>query len=243
MIESENSIYRPFFTVQFIHNGYQTPMENFFSQGIAITPDKDTQTILSDYKMGFRFFNDTLICFIRSKPFNPPATDPEIPAFTITGDIKIRFLMKTRNDFFGKTYVAAAGNKKVYQFSNKINNAGGGNLFLSAPVENHVVAKDYDGGTIVQDGGKLYTSLQFVKAVDSIVITNNDFWKPLEPLQQVVNNADLQDATIVNADDKCFGVIDMYNSGTTNSSYNLFDVSEKLFKPPPLFIIKFESKL
>jgi hypothetical protein len=138
--------------------------------------------------------------------------------------------------------VAAAGNKKVYQFSNKINNAAGGNLFLNAPVENHVVAKDYDTGTIVQDGGSLYAALQFVKATDNIAITNGSFWKQLEPLQQVVNNADLQDATTVNASDKCFAVIDLYNSGTTNSSYNLFDASEKLFKPAPSFTIKFESK-
>lgn len=242
MIESVNSIYTTLFTVRFIHSGYETPTENFFSQAIFITPDQYTEAIFSDYRMNYRFFNNTLICFMRSKFFNPPATDPKVPAYTITGDIKIRFLLKTRNDFFGKTYVAAAGNKKVYQFSNKINNTSGSNLFLSAPVENYMAANDFENGTIVQDGGNLFAALQFVKAADNIAITNTGFWKQLEPLQQVVNNADLQDATIVNAEEKCFAVIDLYNSGTTNSSYNLFDVSEKLFKPAPSFTIKFESK-
>jgi hypothetical protein len=242
MIESVNSIYATLFTVKFIHDGYQTPTENFFSDAISITTDRDTAAILSDYKMNYRFFNNTLICFIRTKYFNPPATDPKVPAFTITGDIKLRFLLKTRDDFFGKTYVAAAGNKKVYQFSNKINNAGGGNLFLTAPVDNYQAPNDYEGGTIVQNGGNLYVALQPVKASDNIAITNTAFWKQLEPLQQVVNNADLQDATVVKTDDRCFGVIDVYNSGTTNSSYNLFDVSEKLFEPAPSFTIKFESK-
>lgn len=243
MIDSVDSIYTPFFTVHFVHSGYQTPAENFFSQAISINPDIYTSAIFSEYKMDYRFYNDTLICFIRTKFFNPPATDPKVPAFTISGDVKFRFLLKTRNDFFGKTYVAAAGNKKMYQFSNKINNASGGNLFLNAPVENHVVAKDYDTGTIVQEGGSLYAALQFVKATDNIAISNSSFWKQLEPLQQVVNNADLQDATIVNVSEKCFAVIDLYNSGTTNSSYNLFDASEKLFTPAPSFTIKFESKI
>ena len=242
MIESVNSIYTTLFTVQFQHIAYQTPQQNFFSEAISITPDQDTGAIFSDYKMNYRFFNNTLICYIRCRYFNPPATDPKVPAFTITGDIKIRFLLKTLNDFFGKTYVAAAGNKKVYQFSNKIDNAGGGNLFLTAPVENYQAANDYETGTIVQDAGNLYGAVHFVKAADGIAITNAAFWKQLEPLQQVVNNADLQDATVVNADERCFGVIDLYNAGTTNSSYNLFDAGEKLFEPAPSFTIKFESK-
>lgn len=242
MIESVDSIYTTLFTVKFIHTGYQTPTEKFVSDAISITPDQYTEAIFSDYKMDYRFFNDTLICFIRTKFLNPPASDPKIPAFPITGDIKLRFLLNTRDDFFGKTYVAAAGNKKVYQFSNKINNGAGSILFLTAPVENHMVSKDYETGTIVQDAGDLYAAVQFVKAADSIAITNAAFWKKLEPLQQVVNNADLQDATIVNTDERCFGVIDLYNSGTTNSSYNLFDISEKLFEPAPSFTIKFESK-
>ena len=242
MIDIVNSIYTTLFTVHFIHSGYQTPTESFFSQGMSISPDQYTGAIFSEYRMNYRFFNDTLICFIQTEYFNPPATDPKVPAFPLTDNVKLRFLLNTRDDFFGKTYVAAAGNKKVYQFSNKINNAGGGNLYLSASVENFASAKDYENGTIVQDGGNLYSTLQPVKGVDHIAITNVGFWKQLEPLQQVVNNADLEDATTVKADEACFGVIDMYNSGTTNSSYDLLDVSEKLFSPAPVFTIKFESK-
>ena len=242
MIDTVNAIYTTLFTVHFIHSGYQTPTESFFSQGMSISPDQYTATIFSEYRMNYRFFNDTLICFIQTEFFNPPAASPKIPAFPLTGDVKFRFLLNTRNNFFAKTYVAAAGNKKVYQFSNKINNAGSGNLYLSANVENFVNAKDYESGTIVQDGGNLYTTLQAVKGADNIDITNVGFWKQLEPLQQVVNNADLEDATTVKVHEACFGVIDMYNSGTTNSSYDLLDVSEKLFSPPPVFTIQFESK-
>jgi hypothetical protein len=192
--------------------------------------------------MNYRFYTNTLTCFMQCAMFNPPTPEPKIPSIKIDGDIMLRFLLKSKDDFLGKTYVAAAGSKTVYQFTNKVNNASGGNVFLSAPVESHVNAKDYQAGTVVKDGVNLYASLTSVKAADNIAISNGSYWKQLQAVEQVVNNADLQDAATVNADDKCFGVIDMFNSGTSNSSYNLFDVSEKLFDPAPVFTIKFESK-
>ena len=213
-----------------------------FRKAYFITPDEDTMILFTHYGMGYRYFNDTLICFIQSKPFNLPAPDPKVPFINITGNIRVRFLLQNASDFFNKTYVTPAGNKKIYQFSNKISNIIGGTLFLTAPVENYITAKDYDTGTIVQDGGNLFATLKSVKAADNIAITNTSFWAQLEPVEQVVNNGDLQDASTVDTDKSCFAVIDMYNSGMTNSSYNLFDVSEKLFNPPPSFTIKFKSK-
>lgn len=192
--------------------------------------------------MNYGFYDNTLVCFIQCKPFNPPTPEPKIPSVEIDGDIKIRFLIKNSSDFFSKTYIVPAGNKKVYQFSNKIDNTGGGTVFLTGPVENHVIAKDYDGGTVVQEGGSLYSSLKAVVAADNIAISDVAFWKKLQSTEQVVNNADLQDAAAVGADDSCFAVLDMYNTGTVNNSYNLFDASEKLFDPPPSFTIKFEGK-
>ena len=122
MIESVNSIYRPLSTVKFLHSSYETPREKFFSEGIAITLAQETKTLFTNYKMNYRFYNDTLICFIQCALFNPPAPEPKIPSVTIKGDIRIRFLLHNSSDFFSKTYVVAAGSKKVYQFSNKINN-------------------------------------------------------------------------------------------------------------------------
>jgi len=242
MIESVDYIYRPLFTVKFLHSAYRTPTEDFFSDAITISTDKDTATFFTNHKIGYRFYNDTLICFMQCILFNPPAPNPKIPSIKIGGKTSFRFLLQTQDDFFDSTYVAAAGKKKIYQFTNKINNAGGGNLFLTAPVENHVVAKNYDTGTIVQDGGNLYVCIKKVIAADNIAILNGNFWNQLQALDQVVNNADLQDAATVNADENCFAVIDMYNNGTTNASYDLFGVNEELFDPAPAFTIKFKSK-
>src|SRR5438874_579950 len=109
MIESIDSIYRPLFTVKFLHGGYETPRENFFFEGISITPDVETATLFTDYKMNYRFFNNTLICFIQCAFFNPPLPEPKVPSIKIDGDIKIRFLLQNRSDFFSKTYVVTAG--------------------------------------------------------------------------------------------------------------------------------------
>ncbi|MDI3319788.1 hypothetical protein [Pinibacter soli] len=242
LIDSVDLVFRPLFSIRFIHSGFQTPKENFFADAIAIVPDDRTKKIFANYKMNYLFYTNTLTCFMQCSMFNPPTPEPKIPSIKIDGDIMLRFLLKSKDDFFGRTYVTAAGGKNVYQFTNKVNNTSGGNVFLSAPVETHVAAKDYNTGTVVQDGGNLYASLVSVKAADNIAISDGSHWKQLQAVEQVVNNADLQDATAVNAGDKCFGVIDMYNNGTSNNIYNLFDVSEKLFDPAPVFSIKFESK-
>lgn len=242
MIESVDSTYRPLFFVKFAHSGYETQTDNFLSQALSITTDGDTDILFKAHKIRYRFFDNTLVCFIQCSPFSPPAPEPKLPSFTIDGNIRIRFLIKTNSDFFDKTYITSGGNKKKYQFSNKINNTSGSDIFLSAAVENYSTAKDYTQGSVVQSAGSLFGAKQVVLAANSIPLTDIKFWGTKTPVTQVVSNADLQDAALVNADNPCIGVIDLYNTGTTNGSYNLFDTSEKLFNPAPAFTIQFMSK-
>ena len=230
------------FVVKFMHTGYETPDENFLQKGIFIQPDKATQHLFDEYKMSWRFFNNTLICFIQSSLVSPPAVDPKKPLITINENINIRFLVRTSSEFTGRTWVVSAGSKQVYQFSNQINNTDGTNLFLSAPMETFSSAKDYSAGTVVQDSGHLYSALQPILASGGIAIGNTAYWKPGVATEQSVNNADLKDLSVVKPDDSCFAVIDMYNNGTTNNSYKLFDGTGNLFDPAPSFVIRFESK-
>lgn len=237
-----NQIFAHLFVVKIMHKGYETPDENFLQKGIFIQPDKATEQLFREYKMSYRFYNNTLVCFIQSSLVNPPAADPKIPLISISENIHIRFLVKTSSDFTNKTWAVSAGSKQVYQFSNQINNTDGTNLFLNAPVESFSAAKDYGAGTVVQDGGHLYSALQPILASDGIAIGNIAYWKPGVATEQAVNNADLKDAALVNPDDSCFAVIDLYNNGTTNNSYKLFDGGGNLFDPAPSFVIRFESK-
>jgi hypothetical protein len=57
-----------------------------------------------------------------------------------------------------------------------------------------------------------------------------------------VNGDDLKTVAAVNADENCFGVIDIYNSGEVNNSYDLFSgVNENLNNPA--YSIRFISKI
>ena len=242
-------MYSELFTVTFLHSAYKIGLDNFLSNVISVEPDNNTKQLFADYKMGYSFYNNVLICYLQSSLVAPPASQPKIPSVQIDDDIKMRFLIMNSSDFFNKTYVAAAGNKKIYQFSNKTDNVSGTTIFLSASVEKWSAAKDYDTGTVVQNTGKLYATLKAVLAADHINITNASFWKSLTPFEQVVSNADLQNAASVGIDDKsidpnrnCFAVIDMYNSGTTSNKYRLFDNKDQLLDPAPSFTIKFKSK-
>jgi hypothetical protein len=242
IIETIDTTYSELFNITFAHSAYETPLDKFLSGSLSIMPDNDTLLLFKEYKMDYRFFNNVLVCFIKSSLFAPPATDPKIPTVTIDSSTKIRFLIKNSSDLFDKTFVTAQAKKKVYQFSNKVNNTSGSDTFLSAPVEIYNSANDFSQGTIVSDGTNLYGALKTALAASSIPLTNINFWEKLTPLEQVVNNADLQDAAIVQTDENCLAVIDMYKSVTTQP-YSFFDTSDKLFDPAPSFKIKFRSTL
>ena len=104
-----------------------------------------------------------------------------------------------------------------------------------------MLSKNYDAGTLVSSSGDLYTSLRPVKASDVIPITNTIFWKKILPTEAVVNNADLDEATAVNPERPCLAVIDIFNSGTANNTYNLFGPGQQLLSP--FYTISFKSKI
>jgi hypothetical protein len=240
--ETVRTIYQELFMIKLVHEGYEIPQEDLLYKGIFIEPDELTKRLFLDHRIEYRFYSDTLVCLIECALFNPPATEPKVPLISITGDIKFRFLVRSHDEFASKTNVVAAGSKKTYQFSNQINNISSGLVLLTHPVENYSVANDYDSGTIVQDGGNLFTSLKTVLAADSIALSDTSFWEQLQSVEQVVNNADLQPNTTVSPSSICFAVIDIRKNGTINNSYKIFDSSDTLFKPAPVFTIVFNSK-
>lgn len=241
--ELVQTVYRKLFTIQFLHAGYENPNEIFLPKGIRIVPDEPTKQLFIDHKINYRFYTNMLICFIECVPFNPPAAEPKVPFIPIAGDLNIRFLVLSSGDFAGNTYVAAAGSKHTYQFSNKTNNINGGFIFLTEPVASHITTNDYEPGTLVQDGGNLYTAIKPVLGADNIAISNAAFWQQLQPVEQVVNDADLKDTATVNPSSTCFAVIDLFKNGIGNNPYKLFDSNDQLFNPAPAFTIKFASRL
>src|SRR5687768_14020183 len=90
--ESVKTTWRELFTIHLLHFGYESINENFLSKGIRIVPYSSTQQLFTNQKIRYRHFTNALVCFIASKPLNPPADEPKVPFIPISGDLHIRFL-------------------------------------------------------------------------------------------------------------------------------------------------------
>ena len=186
--------YKELFTVKFLHSGYGLTRQNLIADSISVEPDEATSELFADHSIGHRFFNDTLICFIRTEPLAPPAPNPKAPYIKFSGNVQIRFLVNVSPDFLNKTNVVATGAKQIYQFNNQSNAGTGG--FIS-------VHTDTIG----------------------------------------VNNDDLKDVVVVKPGRNCFAVIDIFNNGAINNSYDLFTSSVTQQLKSPAFVIPFKSKI
>ncbi|MDQ6763555.1 MAG: hypothetical protein M3015_13125 [Bacteroidota bacterium] len=126
------TIYEELFTVKFLHSGYGFPHPGLIANSITIEPNEATKKLFVNYNLGYRFFNDTLMCFIRASLVSPPDPEPKVPFLKFAGEVKFRFLINASTDFLNKTDVAAAGSKQVYQFTNQVNAGTGGFISMHA---------------------------------------------------------------------------------------------------------------
>lgn len=242
-VDTINLLYQELFSVRFLHTGYGTPVSNMLSKSIWMSPDANTQKLFAGFDMGYRMLGDTLVCFIRSLLFAPPATDPKVPFNRFTGDVRIRFLIFASQDFMNRTEVVATGKNQVYQFTNRIDNVISSDIFISRPIGLYNASNDYDAGTIVQQGGQLFVALQPILGSENIPITDVAFWREISPVEQLVNNADLEEPASIELEEACFAVIDIHNNGTTNNSYDLFVAGPDNQLRSPVYSIRFKSKI
>ena len=179
-------IYKELFSVKILHAGYGTPRPDSISESINLQPDTNTKKIFKNYNMGYSFFNDTLVVFMRCAD-----QLPVVPYVKFAENFRIRFLLNVSGDFLNRTVADAVGATQVYQFSNQTNVGSGG--FISMHSEG-------------------------------------------------VNSDDLKTTAVVNADEKCFGVIDIYSSGAINNAYELFSGTDESLNNPN-YSIRFISKI
>lgn len=233
--------YKELFTIKLVHSGYSFATGSELYNKLHVTPDTETKKLFKQYSMDYRWVNDTLVCFIRVEYAAPPAKEPKIPFILFDGNFRIRFLVTAQNEFINNTFITAAGKETVYHFTNKVNNIQNGKNLLSKPLENFVLSKNYDAGTLVSSGTEMFTALQPVKASDVIPINNAVFWKKIFSNESVVNNADLGEVAAIQPEQSCLAVIDVFNSGTANNAYNLFGSGQQLLSP--FYTISFKSKI
>jgi len=211
---------------------------------MRIAPDEETRSILRNLNIGYRFLGNSFICFIRCKRVAPPADQPKLPIIEQKEENRLRFLLFALPDFINKTFVAHAGGKLVYHFTNRINNIGAGppvKVFLHNKIQGFIISNDYLEGTIVEHVGDMYGAKKTISHLDNIAITNEDFWEDVgDQHDQFVNNGDLKITDGISASEKSFGVIDIYNTGTVNG-YHLFNGSGHLLSPN--YIISLKSRI
>lgn len=116
-----NTSYRQLFTVRLLHSGYGAALKTSIKEVVKVEPDDATRKLMLNYNMGYRFVNDTLICFIRTSLFAQPAPLPVVPFVKFSGVKKFRFLVFASPDFLASTDVEPAGAATVYQFTNQAN--------------------------------------------------------------------------------------------------------------------------
>lgn len=121
-------IYKELFTVRFLHSGYGTPRPGSISDSINLQPDASTKIIFRNYSIGYSFFNDTLVVFMRCAD-----QLPAVPYTRFAENFRIRFLLNVSGDFLNKTVADPVGAAQVYQFSNQTNVGSGG--FISMHTE------------------------------------------------------------------------------------------------------------
>ncbi len=240
-MDSIKTIYTELFNVKLEHKAYSSAKGNSIFNELQVGPDENTMALFKRYEMDYRCIDNMIVCFIRSDLLSPPLKEPKKSYVLLVEAFKVRFLLKVTRGFLDKTQVASTGVKTVYYFTNKINNVQSSNKYITKVIETFNAANSYDAGTIVNSAGASFAALQPIKSVDSIAINNTAFWKKLLPVEQVVNNADLQDIAAVNPSENCFAVVDIFNTGTINTTYNLFGSSLQLLSP--LYTIPFKSKI
>ena len=185
-IDIIRTVYEELFTVTFIHGGYGSPRPDFIGDNISLEPDEDTKFLFKNYDISYRFFTDTLICFMRCND-----ALPRVPFIPFSGPVRMRFFINTSAGFISKSVVEPAGALQVYQFTNQANIGTGG--FISM----HETGADND---------------------------------------------DLKNASAVNAEKNCFGVIDVHNTGAVNSTYDLFSGANQTLLSPD-YSIRFISRI
>ena len=233
--------YKELFTIKLQHSGYASATGSVLFNKLNVVPDTETEILFSRYGIGYRLINDSIVCFIRTEYMAAPEREPKKPYISVNEDFILRFLITTQTEFINSTFITAAGKEAVYHFTNKADNVQSGKSLLTKPLENFIISRSYDQGTLVSNAGALYTSLQPVNASAVIPITDTNYWKKVLPLEQVANNADLKPVTIVKPEKSCLAVIDVYTNGIPNNAYEVFGAGGKLLSP--IYTISFKSKI
>lgn len=126
--ESIKISYQELFTVTLAHPAFELnyPGVSISSiiNSLTVEPDTATQQLFADHSMGYRYTNNTIICFIRTQP-GPLAYIP------LPDNAVIRLLLRPKAEFLSRTDVLLVGSSQVYWFSNSNITLSGGLKYIT----------------------------------------------------------------------------------------------------------------
>jgi hypothetical protein len=167
LVETIRTIYHELFTINFGHSAYEQDRHVLIADEITMRPDAATLKIFTDYEMDYKFYNETLLCFIRCRLFATPAPLPKITFKKVADNLQLRFILKSGTAFLNKTEIIDAGAREVYYFSNRAN--AGTDMFISN--DNIEVGNgDLKNVSVIQPGE---TCLGVIDIFSSNAINNN----------------------------------------------------------------------
>ena len=129
LVETFNDLFHELFTINLSHRGFDSPNESLISDHITIRPDKKTQKLMKDHRVGYCFDDDNFVCYTQAKLLAPPAPVPKGAYIIPAPAVFFRFLLGASRYFMDATDIKSPATGSGYYFSNRTN-AGTG-MFIS----------------------------------------------------------------------------------------------------------------
>ena len=129
LVETFNDLFHELFTINLSHRGFDSPNESLISDHITIRPDKKTQKLMKDHRVGYCFDDDNFVCYTQAKLLAPPAPVPKAAYIIPAPAVFFRFLLGASRYFMDATDIKSPATGSGYYFSHRTN-AGTG-MFIS----------------------------------------------------------------------------------------------------------------
>lgn len=173
IVDTIHIAYKELFTVNLLHPAFETtftykdPVTNTnktitgssIFNVLSVEPDTATRKLFANQSINFKNRHDMLSCFIRA--------DLQQPLIKLPGNMRIRFLLKQKADFFHRTNIMAAGSRQVYRFTNENNTIDSGIKHITKNA-NGVTDADVEDISIVAPGENCLGVIDMLTSVTDV---------------------------------------------------------------------------
>lgn len=129
LVETFQYLADELFTIRFQHSGFNASLNRSLSEAVRIEADEETRTFFQSFSIGSAFYQNSFVCFIRSRLLSPPAPQPRAAYLFPVGEKRLRFFLTGGSRFQNLTLLPPTATGQYYSFSNRTNVGSG--LFIT----------------------------------------------------------------------------------------------------------------